>query len=184
MMSVFYHYIPSPVGQLLLLANEKGLLYLAFEFEQRGHSVADYLPEESACNTVRKIFRQTEALLARYFSGEKIDFSTLDFLQLQGTPFQLAVWQTLSQIPYGQSITYGEIAEKLGKPKAFRAVGGAVGRNPVSILVPCHRVLGKDRTLTGFGGGLAAKRALLQLEKITYQDQGTEWVRVKTKTFK
>lgn len=184
MKPIFYRYVPSPVGELLLLANAQGLLYLAFEFEQRRHSVADYLAEESACHAVRDIFRQADALLERYFSGEEIDFSALDFLQLQGTPFQLAVWRILSQIPYGQSLTYGDIAEKLGKPKAVRAVGGAVGRNPISIFVPCHRVLGKDQTLTGFGGGLAAKRALLQLEKIAYRDQGTEWVRVKTKTFK
>lgn len=105
----------------------------------------------------------------------------MDFLAPQGTPFQQSVWKILREIPYGQTTTYGEIATQLGKPSAMRAVGGAVGRNPISILVPCHRVLGKNQALTGFGGGLPNKRFLLQLEDITYKDKGIEFVKPKTK---
>lgn len=119
----------------------------------------------------------------RYFSGERLDCNEFDFLHLEGTDFQLAVWRILLTIPYGEHISYADIANKLGKSKAIRAVGGAVGRNPISILVPCHRILGKDLALTGFGGGLTVKRYLLQLEGIAYQDRGKEWVVPKRKSW-
>ncbi|VEI44992.1 methylated-DNA--protein-cysteine methyltransferase [Actinobacillus equuli] len=89
--------------------------------------------------------------------------------------------EDLLTIPYGKTTSYGEIAQQLGKPNAMRAVGGAVGRNPISIIVPCHRVLGKSQTLTGFGGGLPAKRYLLELEGIDFKDKGIEFVNPKHK---
>ncbi|OOR98748.1 cysteine methyltransferase [Haemophilus paracuniculus] len=181
MSAIFYHYYPSPVGNLLLLAQDNALIYIEFEQEQRTTSVEKFQKANGTSGEIWQIFCKATAILDRYFAGEKIDFRTLDFLKPQGTPFQQAVWQKLREIPYGEITSYGEIAQQLGKPKAMRAVGGAVGRNPISILIPCHRVLGKSQTLTGFGGGLPAKRYLLQLEKIPYQDKGIEFVNPKIK---
>ncbi len=93
----------------------------------------------------------------RYFNGEVECFSNIP-LKPEGTAFQQAIWQALREIDYGELSTYGELALRINNPKAVRAVGGAVGSNPISIIIPCHRILGKDRTLTGFGGGLEAKR--------------------------
>lgn len=110
--------------------------------------------------------RQAARELQAYFAGQRTTFTVP--LDLNGTPFQRAVWQSLLQIPYGNSLSYGQVAEQLGKPKAVRAVGQAIGRNPCLILVPCHRVLGKDRRLTGFSAGLELKKALLVLENISF----------------
>lgn len=93
----------------------------------------------------------------RYFSGEVERFSDIP-LKPEGTAFQLSIWQALREIDYGELSSYGDLALQINNPKAVRAVGGAVGSNPISIIIPCHRILGKDRTLTGFGGGLEAKR--------------------------
>lgn len=101
--------------------------------------------------------------LHEYLAGQRKSFScTLDF---QGTPFQMSVWNTLSQIPYGKTMPYGEIAVAIGRPHATRAVGGAVGANPIPIVIPCHRVIGKDGSLIGYGGGLPLKERLLALEQ-------------------
>ena len=116
--------------------------------------------------------------MARYFAGEAEDFGQIP-LAPQGTVFQQQIWQALRQIPYGQTLNYGGIAENINNPKAVRAVGGAVGSNPISIIIPCHRVLGKKREITGFGGGLPAKRFLLQLEGIPFVDKGVEFVKPK-----
>lgn len=180
----FYQFYASPIGNLLLIANENGLLGIEFEEEQKGLSV---LPEqkwqavEVAGGEISRIFCRTRDVLDRYFAGDRVDFASLDFLAPQGTPFQQAVWRILLQIPQGETLTYGDIAQQLGKPAAMRAVGGAVGRNPISILIPCHRVLGKNRALTGFGGGLPVKRFLLNLEKIAFHEQGVEFVKPKNK---
>lgn len=180
---VYYDYYTSPVGRLLLLVREEKLIYIEFEQEQRTTSLANFLSIEEADEATQAVFKKTMAILARYFAGEVLEFRQLDFLAPEGTPFQQAVWQILRDIPYGTTISYAEIAQKLGKPSAMRAVGGAVGRNPISILIPCHRVLGKGLSLTGFGGGLPNKRFLLQLENIAYKDQGIEFVKPKNKTF-
>ena len=105
--------------------------------------------------------------LLEYFRGERTVFTVP--LDLSGTPFQRSVWEELHQIPYGESVSYGHIAERIGRPKAVRAVGQAVGRNPCLILVPCHRILGKDGSLTGFSAGVELKRFLLDLEEIPYR---------------
>lgn len=180
-MTVFYQYYPSPIGQLLLLSNEQGLIGIEFETEQPTTNLGKFVTSEAASGEISTIFCKTVNILNGYFSGDKFDFKQLDFLAPQGTDFQKSVWEILSQIPYGETTTYGDIAKQLGKPNAMRAVGGAVGRNPISILIPCHRVLGKDQTLTGFGGGLPSKRYLLQLEQIAYQDKGIEFVKPKHK---
>lgn len=115
---------------------------------------------------------QYENLIRRfkdYFSGKRVDFPDKVDLS-EGTPFQRAVWQAARLIPYGQKQSYGWIAKKIGKPGAARAVGQALGRNPLSIIVPCHRVIAGDGKLGGFTGGLAAKKRLLALEKVNYKD--------------
>lgn len=180
-MQTFYQYYPSPVGNLLLIAQASGLIGIEFEPEQNAYSVEKWQAASAASGEISAIFRKTQQVLDRYFQGEQPDFATLDFLAPQGTPFQQAVWKLLLAIPFGQTQSYGELAQKLGKPNAMRAVGGAVGRNPISILIPCHRVLGKDQALTGFGGGLPSKRYLLQLENIRYKDKGVEFVKAKPK---
>ena len=169
-MTIFYQYYPSPVGNLLLLAKEHGLIAIEFDEEQPTTQLENFIPVSNTSGTVYEIFCKTRDILDRYFQGEKLDFQHLDFLTPQGTAFQQSVWKILRQIPY-----------ELGKPNAMRAVGGAVGRNPISILIPCHRVLGKNQSLTGFGGGLPNKRYLLQLEGIGYKDQGVEYVNPKNK---
>lgn len=179
--STYYQYYDSPVGKLLLLAQDIGLTHIEFEQEQLTTVLKHFQPAEVASGRIGDIFCKTTSILERYFAGEAPDFSRLDFLVPQGTVFQQSVWQRLRQIPYGQTISYGEIAQQLGKPNAMRAVGGAVGRNPISILIPCHRVLGKNQSLTGFGGGLPSKRYLLQLEHIGYKDHGIEFVKPKQK---
>lgn len=179
--NIFYQYYPSPVGNLLLIANEQGLCGIEFESEQQTNLTANWQQATPASGQVFEIFCKTKEILDRYFQGEKIEFQQLDFLVPQGTEFQKSVWKLLLEIPYGKTTSYGEIAQQLGKPNAMRAVGGAVGRNPISILIPCHRVLGKLQALTGFGGGLPAKRYLLQLEKIAFKDKGIEFVNPKSK---
>lgn len=180
---IYYAHYPSPVGNLLLLVQAEKLIYLEFEQEQQTTSLENFRKADETSGQIWLIFYKTFAVLDRYFAGEKVDFSQLDFLAPQGTPFQQAVWQKLREIPYGQTTSYGEIAQQLNNPNAVRAVGGAVGRNPISILIPCHRVLGKNQALTGFGGGLPNKRFLLQLEQIEYKDSGIEFVKPKIKHF-
>jgi O-6-methylguanine DNA methyltransferase len=109
--------------------------------------------------------KQAVDQLRRYFTGEYVQFSCS--LDLHGTPFQIKVWETLFRIPYGETRTYGELARTLGYPNAARAVGAANGANPIAIIVPCHRVIGSNGALTGYGGGLETKEWLLTLEKET-----------------
>lgn len=146
----------SPVGTLFLSANEQGLTGLRFrETEEKDGEAAG---EEGA------VISQAKRELEEYFAGKRTVFEVP--LCLQGTPFQKKVWEALRQIPYGETRSYQEVAAMAGNPKACRAVGMANNRNPVSILVPCHRVIGKDGSLTGYGGGLDVKTYLLKLENI------------------
>ncbi|ABY69502.1 methylated-DNA--[protein]-cysteine S-methyltransferase [Actinobacillus pleuropneumoniae] len=179
--TIYYQYYDSPVGKLLLIANDKGLIGIEFEQEQLTSDAQKWQEANETSGQIFEIFCKTRDILDRYFAGEKLEFRHLDFLAPQGTEFQKSVWQILLTIPYGKTTSYGEIARQLGKPNAMRAVGGAVGRNPISIIVPCHRVLGKSQTLTGFGGGLPAKRYLLALEGIHFKDKGIEFVNPKHK---
>lgn len=178
---IYYDYYQSPLGQLLLLAKQDGLIYIELGQEQQTTSLENFIKATDTSGQIFEIFCKTKEILDRYFTGEKLAFEHLDFLAPEGTEFQKSVWKILRKIPYGKTTTYGDIAKQLSKPSAMRAVGGAVGRNPIPILVPCHRVLGKNQALTGFGGGLPNKRYLLQLEGIEYQDKGIEFVKPKTK---
>lgn len=151
--------VQSPVGTLTLVANDDGLRGLLFENTTIRSEDAFRLLEE---NNDHEILRRTENQLDEYFIGKRRTFDLP--LDLEGTAFQKQVWQNLLNIPYGETVSYGQIAERLGDPRKARPVGGAVGSNPVGIIVPCHRVIGKDGSLTGFGGGLDVKTYLLKHE--------------------
>jgi methylated-DNA-[protein]-cysteine S-methyltransferase len=153
----WYTYCKSPVGRLLLVANEKGLQFIGFP---EGKMVRRPEPGWQADPArFSKAIRQLDA----YFAGRLREFDLE--LAPQGTPFQLAVWRQLQAVPYGTTVSYGEIARRIGNADAVRAVGAANGRNPLPIVVPCHRVIGSDGRLTGYGGGLHVKEALLALER-------------------
>ncbi|MEJ2586775.1 MAG: methylated-DNA--[protein]-cysteine S-methyltransferase [Deltaproteobacteria bacterium] len=147
----------SPVGRLLIAGNKDGLKLIRFPNRVR--------PGEPGANWKKdpKPLRRVVSQLDAYFDGTRRSFDLK--LALEGTPFQMSVWRILSHIPYGETLSYGELAHKIGKPGAARAVGGAVGKNPLPIVLPCHRVIGSNGSLTGFGGGLDRKKALLSLEK-------------------
>lgn len=148
--------VDSPIGPLTLVADDGVLCGLYME-EQR-HRPA----RETFGARVTAGFEQVTEQLSEYFAGERTDF-TLP-LALRGTEFQRAVWAGLRDIPYGRTESYGELAKRLGRPAAVRAVGMANGRNPISVIVPCHRVIASDGKLTGYGGGLPRKQRLLTLE--------------------
>ncbi|MGW5638797.1 methylated-DNA--[protein]-cysteine S-methyltransferase [Streptomyces sp. NPDC003832] len=147
----------SPYGPLTLVADD-GVLCGLYMTEQR-HRPA----EETFGARDDTLFADAEEQLEGYFAGELTEF-TLE-LRLHGTPFQRTVWDQLRRIPYGETRSYGQLADALGKPAASRAVGLANGKNPIGIIVPCHRVVGADGGLTGYGGGLDRKRRLLDLER-------------------
>ncbi|MFF9277325.1 methylated-DNA--[protein]-cysteine S-methyltransferase [Streptomyces griseosporeus] len=148
--------IDSPYGPLTLVA-EDGVLCGLYMTDQRHRP-----PEESFGTPDETPFAEVEEQLEAYFAGELKEF-TLE-LRLNGTPFQRRVWEQLRAIPYGERRTYGELAAALGNPAASRAVGLANGKNPIGIIVPCHRVVGADGSLTGYGGGLERKQRLLDFE--------------------
>jgi methylated-DNA-[protein]-cysteine S-methyltransferase len=154
-----YTVVDSPVGALTLVADDGALAGLYME-DQR-HRPAQAMFGEADTRPFRAVTEQ----LAEYFAGERTGFDVP--LALRGTPFQLAVWSELREIPYGERISYGELAERIGRPTASRAVGLANGKNPVGIIVPCHRVVGSTGDLTGYGGGLERKRSLLDFENRT-----------------
>lgn len=153
---MYYWYMDSPVGKLLLEGGGGRLHFI--HFDKTPPPVTDSRSIKS-----EKPFKEAIGQLSAYFSGKLKTFS-LD-LHLVGTPFQLKVWQALREIPYGYTASYGEIARNVGSPKASRAVGGANHRNPLPIVIPCHRVIGANGRLVGFGGGLDVKQALLNLER-------------------
>jgi methylated-DNA-[protein]-cysteine S-methyltransferase len=155
-MTTYYHYHATPIGKLLLAGEGDKLSLLGFPqgAMARRHQVGwreDATPFKAA-------MRQLDS----YFAGEGRHFELA--LAPTGTAFQQRVWQALTEIPYGQTCSYGELAKRIGKPAASRAVGAANGLNPIPIIVPCHRVIGSNGKLTGFGGGLATKQFLLNLE--------------------
>ncbi len=144
--------IESPAGPLLLAASPRGLV--ALEFAGRSRRVPGVQSPEALADYIRE--------LEEYFAGQRRQFTFP--LDLRGTDFQLACWRGLLAIPYGETRSYADIARAVGKPNAFRAVGMANNRNPIAIVVPCHRVIASDGTLCGYGGGLDVKRKLLELE--------------------
>ena len=149
-----WHSLDSPIGELLLLGDGRALTSLHMGAGER--DAPDGARHDAAA------FAEAEAQLHAYFGGELTEFDLP--LAPSGTSFQLSVWAALRAIPYGQTASYGEIAQAVGKPDAFRAVGATNGRNPIPVIVPCHRVIGADGGLVGFGGGLPRKRLLLELE--------------------
>ncbi len=154
--------IASPVGRLVLAAADAGLTHVLFV---DGTDMWESRPEEhSESDRAASILEETERQLADYFTGKLTEFDLP--LAPAGTAFQLQVWQGLREIPYGRTVSYGELADRIGNPAAVRAVGAANGANPIPIIVPCHRVIGSDGSLTGFGGGIKNKMHLLTLEGV------------------
>jgi methylated-DNA-[protein]-cysteine S-methyltransferase len=156
-MPTYWTSVGSPLGSLSLTADDEGLTGLHMDSEK--YEPAGPRPEwvEDAAP-----FAEVTRQLDGYFAGDRTEFDLP--LHPTGTPFQLEVWEALTAIPYGEVRSYGQVAEQLGRPGASRAVGLANGRNPIAVIVPCHRVIGASGTLTGYGGGLHRKRLLLDLE--------------------
>jgi methylated-DNA-[protein]-cysteine S-methyltransferase len=153
----FYAHLESPIGTLLLAGDSSGLRQIAFP-----HGGRPAQPESEWINDSSHL-RETIRQLQAYFKGELEDFDLL--LAPEGTPFQQKVWSELGKIPYGETISYGELARRIGNPNASRAVGLANGSNPIPIIIPCHRVIGSNGKLTGYGGGLPIKEKLIALER-------------------
>lgn len=153
---MYYCYLDTPIGELLLAGDENGLYQVGFpKGSMRREPQADWIFNERHLEEARR-------QLTEYFAGQRREFDLP--LQIGGTDFQVSVLEALREIPYGQTVSYGDIAKRIGRPKAVRAVGAANGRNPLPIVVPCHRVIGSSGDLTGFGGGLDTKEALLRHE--------------------
>jgi methylated-DNA-[protein]-cysteine S-methyltransferase len=152
-----YSLLETPIGALVLSGSADGTLSSLDFVDGRGAPQPDgsWVRDDAA-------FAEARAQLGAYFDGRLRQFDLP--LAPAGTAFQRSVWQALEQIPYGQTRTYGQLAAELGSPRAMRAVGAANGRNPISIVIPCHRLVGSDGSLTGYGGGLARKQWLLELE--------------------
>ena len=156
-----YRTIESPVGGLLLAGDQDAVRFLLFANGRQPTTLdPTWEPDERARGSLTA---EAERQLVSYFAGKLRDFSVP--VAPEGTAFQRGVWQQLQQIPYGETVSYGEIARRLANPLAVRAVGLANGSNPISIIIPCHRVIGSNGSLTGYGGGLGTKRALLELER-------------------
>jgi methylated-DNA-[protein]-cysteine S-methyltransferase len=153
---LFYTWYASPAGRLLLAGSSAGLNFVSFPNGKHALAVSPEWTENDAP------FKDVIAQLQEYFAGRRKTFE----LQLfpEGTTFQKEVWSALRTIPYGETISYKDLAQRIGKPKTIRAVGAANGANPIPIIIPCHRVIGQDGSLTGFGGGLPLKKRLLELE--------------------
>ena len=154
--TIWYDELPTPIGQLRLVADREGLREVWFESGKHRKS-----PSPDWVRAARPL-AEARRQLEEYFAGDRTRFELK--LHPVGTPFQLAVWAELGRIPYGVTISYAELARRIGQPAAMRAVGAANGRNPIPIILPCHRVIGSNGSLTGFGGGLPTKRFLLSME--------------------
>ena len=157
-MRLFYKEIESTVGKLKLVASADALVAVLWQCEDRNRVKLD----AATLDSQQPILLETERQLSEYFSGGRTEFDLP--LQPDGSEFQKKVWRALREIPFGQTRSYLELAKALGSSKAARAVGAANGKNPLSIIVPCHRVVGADGSLTGFAGGIETKAALLAFE--------------------
>ncbi|QZH68011.1 methylated-DNA--[protein]-cysteine S-methyltransferase [Mycolicibacterium farcinogenes] len=155
-MTLQYRTMDSPVGLLTLAGRDGKLMHLRMVDQT-------YEPSREGWQADDTAFGEAVEQLSEYFVGERTEFDLE--LDMVGTQFQRRVWQALQAIPYGETCSYGEIARQIGSPSAFRAVGLANGHNPIGIIVPCHRVIGANGSLTGYGGGLDRKRMLLELER-------------------
>jgi methylated-DNA-[protein]-cysteine S-methyltransferase len=157
-MTLAYKTIDSPVGKLKLVASDNGLVAVLWDKEKPKRVRLGEVQEREGHPVLIKAERQ----ITDYFAGKRRSFSV--DIDMQGTSFQKQVWEALLAIPFGETRTYGDLAKQLGRPQAARAIGAASGKNPLSIIVPCHRVVGSSGRLTGFAGGLDAKARLLELE--------------------
>jgi methylated-DNA-[protein]-cysteine S-methyltransferase len=158
-MSLAYKIMVSPIGKLKLVASDKALVAILWEKDgPRRVRLSEMVADDR-----HPVLVETERQLNEYFSGKRKTFSIA--LDMRGTHFQKNVWESLLAIPFGETRSYAQLAKHLGNPRATRAVGAANGRNPISIIVPCHRVVGSSGKLTGFAGGLEAKAKLISLEK-------------------
>jgi len=149
-----YSTLTTPIGELMLTADDDGALTSV--------NLPNRHPDPAGWERDDELLADARRQLTEYFAGERTEFDLP--LRPAGAPFQLRVWEALLRIPYGETASYGEMARELGHPTASRAVGAANGRNPIAIVVPCHRVIGANGSLTGYAGGLECKRALLDLE--------------------
>lgn len=156
-----YKIIKSPIGKLTLVADDQNLLAVLWPGEGTQRTKINL----GKLNLKNPIILKTELQLGEYFSGDRQIFDLP--IKLSGTDFQKKVWNALRKIPYGKTSSYGQLAANIGSPKASRAAGAANGKNPISVIVPCHRVIGKNGALTGFAGGLNTKLFLLDLERKT-----------------
>jgi methylated-DNA-[protein]-cysteine S-methyltransferase len=172
-MTIVHLTMPSPIGELLLVAEGAALTHIHFEGAGSAR-LADSGSRRVAADAAR-VLAETRAQLEAYFAGrlERFDLP----LGARGTPFQTRVWSALRDIPFGETISYAELARRIGEPAAVRAVGHANGRNPIPLVVPCHRVIGADGSLTGFSGGIERKRWLLELEGAPCHADATRPVR-------
>jgi len=157
-----YSSVESPVGRIHMLASEQGLS--ALYFDSQAGAMDQRFPRDSRQPGHRNPWLlRAQAFTYCYFAGD-LDYAPEIPLDIQGTPTQLAVWKALAAIPPGETRSYQQVAGEVGKPRASRAIGAAVGKNPVSLLIPCHRVVGSNGKLTGYAGGLEVKRFLLEHE--------------------
>lgn len=165
--TIYYTYLPLLNRVYTIASTEKGLAYVSPDDHDLSIMKSNFkncLFEEDATMNAAAIQQLTE-----YVEGKRREFQ-LELDLLQGTDFQRAVWQALLSIPYGHTTYYGAITQEINRPKAVRAVGGAVGSNPISIVIPCHRIIGKNGTLTGYNGGIDVKKQLLSIEGVQFTD--------------
>lgn len=160
---MLYTEIDSPLGPILLVSNATALTGFYFVGQKYAPVTTDHWRRDPEL----PLFRDVEAQVAAYASARRQTFDVP--IRFEGTPFQLRVWQAIAAIPFGTTLSYSALAERIGAPSSMRAVGAATGRNPISLIVPCHRVVGRDGALTGYAGGLDRKRALLDFES------GLDW---------
>jgi len=155
---ISYDEYRSPQGTMLIAATPKGLAGVYFKGQK-------HFPEKPGWRRDARhpVLKQAKQELSEYFAGKRTQFSVA--LDPQGTPFQRSVWRQIARVSFGKTLSYGELARRAGHPGSARAAGAATGRNPIGIIVPCHRIMGADGSLTGYAGGLARKRALLALER-------------------
>jgi len=159
--SIYFDRAPSPLGTLVLATNGNALTGIWFDGQRYQPPIGfDWKRQQDSA-----LLQRARSLLTAYFAGHRPGFDVP--VEPHGTPFQRAVWQAIATVPYGETIAYRELARRVGRPHSVRAVGAATGRNPLSIMIPCHRIVGADGSLTGYAGGLDRKRALLALESGT-----------------
>jgi len=152
-----YDQFKTPHGTMLVTATDRGLAGVYFKGQKHFPKRRDWRRDAN-----HPLLKRAKRELAEYFAGKRTHFSVA--LDPQGTPFQRSVWKQIAKVDFGRTLSYGELAKRAGRPGSARAAGAATGRNPVSIIVPCHRIMGADGSLTGYAGGLRRKRALLALE--------------------